>query len=291
MEEALWKAAVLRLPRELEDAFIGRLAGHTTGVISTPTEDGNILLNLFLRPDGIAQALEEAGRFLAESGLCGGGCGLHVESIQDGHWVERYQASLEPFPLGERFTVYPRGGQSGVSSRIPLLLLPGRAFGTGEHPTTRLCVEWLESMVLPGERWLDLGCGTAVLAIVAHHCGAKEILAIDNDPDAIEVAASVLRANGLAGRIALECRSIREQAEERWDGIVANISSPFLVEQAAALSAALKPEGRLLCSGFLVEDLAEVGGALAGSGLEIAGRSTSDGWVVMVAMKAAGSPR
>ncbi len=283
MEEAVWKAAVLHLPPELEEPFIGRLAGRTTGVMSTPTEDGRILLRLFVHPDGIDEAMEVAGRFLAESGLEGCGCDLHVESVDDGRWVERFQSSLKPFPLGQRFMVYPSGAVGSGSSRIPLLLIPGRAFGTGEHPTTRLCAEWLERLVGAGERWLDLGCGTAVLAIVAHHCGAKEILAIDNDPEAIEVAAAVLGANGLSGRIALECRSIRGPAEERFDGIVANISSPFLVANAAALSAALKPEGRLLCSGFLAEDLAEAKEALEGCGLNITGCETSEGWAVLAA--------
>jgi ribosomal protein L11 methyltransferase len=222
MEESFWKAAVLRLPPDLEEDFLGRLAGRTTGVISTPTEDGLLELRLFVRPDELEQAIEEAGKFLVDKGIEEGSRALHVETVEDGKWVERYQASLKPFPLGERFMVHPGGEVDGGSQRTPLLLVPGRAFGTGEHPTTRLCAEWLERLVVPGGRWLDLGCGTAILAMIAHHCGAGEVLATDNDPEAIAVAAAVLSANGLEGGIALECRSVPDEQAERWDGIVVN---------------------------------------------------------------------
>lgn len=291
MEREFWKAVVLRLPHELAESFIGRLAGRTTGVESTPAGERDILLKLFLLPEQAAEAMEEATRFIVDSGLGRQHCGLHLEIVEDGHWVEKFQAKLKPFALGQRFTVYPAGEPAGGSSRIPLLLVPGRAFGTGEHPTTRLCAERLERLVLAGGRWLDLGCGTAVLAIVAHHCGAGEVVAIDDDPEAIDVAAAVLAANGLAGKIAIECRTLEHGAEERFDGIVANISQPFLVEHARALADALDADGRLVCSGFLENDREEVEGALARAGLEITGRDSSAGWSVVVATRTAGSQR
>src|SRR5213075_275452 len=89
-----------------------------------------------------------------------------------------------------------RGGE-----REPIVLVPGMAFGTGEHETTRLCAAALERLVVPGSRWLDVGTGTGILAIVAARCGATKVVAVDNDPEAAHVALEVVRRNGLEDSI------------------------------------------------------------------------------------------
>jgi ribosomal protein L11 methyltransferase len=193
-----------------------------------------------------------------------------VERVEDRHWVETFQASLRPFELGERFRVHPEGGDRPpvpCDGRHPVLLVPGQAFGTGEHPTTRMCAGMLERHVRPGASWVDLGCGTAILSVVAHHCGAAEVRALDNDPHAVQVAREVLAANGLADRVRASLGSIAEAGSRSWDGVVANIELPFFLAENRHLAALLRPGGRLIASGFLGRDAGDVKGAFEEAGL------------------------
>ena len=118
---------------------------------------------------------------------------LTITDVGDEGWVEAWQRSLAPIPLGTRFVVLPHENLPAPASREPIRLIPGMAFGTGEHATTRLCAGVLEDLVVPGSRWLDLGCGTGILAIVAARLGASSVAALDLDPQAAQVAEEVVR--------------------------------------------------------------------------------------------------
>jgi ribosomal protein L11 methyltransferase len=291
-DESGWTAVALELPADLEGEIVGRLAAYSMGAVSAPAGVDGILLRIFFRSaEETHEAVEQARRFLGESGLDIDSCRLRTEEIEDRRWAERFQASLKPFPLGERFMIFPGGRVSASGARVPLLLVPSRAFGTGEHPTTRMCAGRLEQSAAAGGRWLDLGCGTAILSIVAHHCGAGDTLAIDNDPEAVAVAAEVLRANGLSGKIGLECATIEECEPEAWNGVVANIGAPFFIARAADVASRLAPGGILICSGFLVEDSRGVEDALSRAGLETSEHAESDSWAVIVAEKGGGRRR
>ena len=124
--------------------------------------------------------------------------------------------------------------------------------------TTRLCAAALEQQVAAGSRWLDLGTGTGLLAIVAVRCGASRVLAVDNDPQAVSVATSVVAANGAGDRVEVREGSIADRGGETFDGIVANIQSSFFLASAPEIAAAMADRGVLLASGLLVEDLPEV---------------------------------
>jgi ribosomal protein L11 methyltransferase len=212
-------------------------------------------------------------------------CALRLERVADGRWVERYQASLRPYPLGRRFTIDPGGGdtQRAEGDRQLLRLVPGRAFGTGEHPTTRLCAAALEVRVDDGSRWIDLGCGSGILALVASRSGAARVLALDTDPEALTVAREVLAANGGPGVIEIRRGSTEAASGECWGGIVANIDAAFFLGRAAELAALLDPGGHLLASGFLEAQRPEVERALVRSRFEILEWRCCGEWALLAA--------
>jgi ribosomal protein L11 methyltransferase len=195
--------------------------------------------------------------------------------------VERWQASLSPIPLGAGFVVVSGEDAGTGDGRAPIRLVPGMAFGTGEHQTTRLCAAAVERQVARGSRWLDLGTGTGLLAIVAARCGASRVLAVDVDPAAVEVASAVVSANAAARCVDVRSGSIAETGGERFDGIVANIQASFFIANAAALANALREDGVLIASGFLDDDVVDVTSALRSAGMRVASRDDDGAWVCL----------
>jgi ribosomal protein L11 methyltransferase len=160
--------------------------------------------------------------------------------------------------------------------------VPGRAFGTGEHATTQLCAEQLERHVVPGSHWLDLGCGTGLLSVVASSCGAGQVLALDIDPEAVRVARAVLTDNRPSARVVLALGSLDAAATTVWDGVVANLSAEFLLGAARHLAARLKIGGWLIGSGFLVDDLPALLDAFGRAGLSEHQRLERGTWAALV---------
>lgn len=285
-EERVWGALILKIPRSLDGDITALLGQFAIGSESLEMEDGRTLLRIYLDSPGQAtRAVAALERVLRQSVLDAGDCGIRVEAVADGRWAERYQASLQPFGIGSRFEVHPAGKLSGSRDLLPLLLIPGRAFGTGEHATTRLCVTMLERHVLRGSRWLDLGCGSALLAMIAHHCGASRILALDNDPEAIEVAEAVLGANRLSHEIELRLASLDECAHSAWDGIVVNISGFFSSRATDLLYSSLAPGGILIASGFSRQEAGEIEGRCLQAGFRSGGMMAEGEWAMIVAAK------
>ena len=271
----------------LEEDLAAELGASSLGVEATPA-GGVVRLRVFFPCGGDARGhLLEAESALRDRGLDPAACGLGVEPVEDGRWVERYQAGLRPLPLGERFVVIPGGDLRAEGSREPIHLVPGRAFGTGEHPTTRLCAAALERLVRPGERWLDLGTGSGVLAIVAARCGAGHVEAVDDDPEAVEVARTVVEANGASEKVSVRLGSADALAGAGFDGCVANIATPYLLARAADVAAVLHPSGLLVCSGLLGEDAADVTAALGRAGFSVSERGDEGPWCLLVARRSA----
>ena len=149
--EAPWWALRLDIPAALEDALVGALAGWARGFEVRPGAGARCGLDVYLRSQQSGErARSIAWQVLQEAGVDPAGCACTLDPVEDGRWVERYQASLQPVPIGRRFTVHPAGRIGVDDGREPLLLVPGRAFGTGEHATTQLCVEQLERRVEAG---------------------------------------------------------------------------------------------------------------------------------------------
>jgi ribosomal protein L11 methyltransferase len=240
------------------------------------------LLAYYPTPGAARRAGERLAMHLGgESGLDPALVDLVDRRVPDGCWVERYQAALRPLTLGRRFLVAPDSVAVPGGERVVLRLTPGRAFGTGEHPTTRMCAGGLEEEVRPGTRWLDLGTGTGILAVVAALCGAASVIALDIDPDAVDIAREVVRNNGVADRVRVAPGSCATLAGKTFDGVVANIAAPYFLESAAEVASLLGCGGVLLASGLLAADEDEVRSALTDSGLVTTGRTEESGWLCL----------
>jgi ribosomal protein L11 methyltransferase len=270
-----WSVLTAVVPDALDDEIAAVLGSGSLGVEVASSGPGTSRVCVYLASGEDAEVWRERARLvLVAHGLVG-----------DGRWVERWQESLAPIPLGARFVVMPNEGGEASGGRDPIRLIPGMAFGTGEHETTRLCAAGLEREVVAGSRWLDLGTGTGLLAIVAARCGASRVLAVDDDPQAVTVASSVLAANDADAVVELRAGSIAERRGERFEGIVANIQSSFFVAQARALTAALADGGVLLASGLLVEDVPDVSRALEAAGLTVMEQVADGPWALLLARR------
>jgi len=174
---------------------------------------------------------------------------------------------------------------------VVLALDPGMAFGTGLHPTTRLCLASLESLAdrgaLAGARVLDVGSGSGILSIAAARLGAASVLAVDVDPIAVEASAANVRRNRLACRVRVREGSA-PTGERPFDVVLANLIASLLVQLADGLVADLRPGGTLLASGIFANREAEVVAAFASHGLAIARRWSEGDWVALEAMRAPG---
>lgn len=281
-----WIAVVLTVPAVLEDEIAARLGAGRLGVEIVEESSTTRRLRVVLAAtDDPGRALDEAATVLRGFGLDGDAWGPRLERIEDGAWVETYQASLRPQPLGERFVVLPGGEDDrDRSERIPIRLVPGRAFGTGEHETTRLCAAELERRVVVGSRWLDLGTGSGILAVVAARCGAAEVIGLDIDPLAIETAREVVAMNGVADRVEIVEGSV-DAARGRFDGVVANVTSSFFLRAAREIASPVVAGGWLLASGFLDDDLDGVLDAFRAARLRPAAVEADGPWRLVAARR------
>ncbi len=159
-------------------------------------------------------------------------------------------------------------------------LVPGLAFGTGQHQSTRLCLRLLASVIEGGERVLDVGTGSGILAVAAAALGAASVTATDVDPIAVDAARETARQNQAADRI--EVREDSVPATEQFDLITANLTADLLQYLAGDLAAALRPSGRLIVSGLIETRLSEVQGSLEGVGLELLAVEREDEWRAML---------
>ena len=281
-----WRVLRVSVPDALDDEIAAVLGGGSLGVEIAPHGPGRSELRVYLGPgDDVEAWSARAAAAASAHGLAPSEAAIRVEGVADERWAERWQASLRPIPVGERFVVLPSASCVAPPGRTAIQLIPGMAFGTGEHETTRLCAAAVEREVAPGSSWLDLGTGSGLLAVIAALAGAARVLAVDLDPECTHVAKEVVAANGVGARIEVRTGSIGARGDETFDGIVANIQSSFFLAHADELAAALRPGGRLVASGLLGEDAADVADAFRAAGLAAAGREDDGAWACLHARK------
>lgn len=182
-----------------------------------------------------------------------------IREVANEDWVRLTQSQFDPIAIGERIWVVPSWHVAPDPDALILELDPGLAFGTGSHPTTRLCMEWLEQMVTGGERVLDYGCGSGILAILAHKCGAQHVVGIDIDPQAVDAA----RLNSERNHAQVDYALPDDAPAGQFDIVVANILSNPLKLMASMLSSRVRAGGRLALSGVLARQADEVIAAYA----------------------------
>lgn len=206
------------------------------------------------------------------------------ETLEDRAWEREWLKDFKPMRFGQRLWICPGGQQPDASqlttSQAPVLieLDPGLAFGTGTHPTTALCLEWLDSAQVAGTRVIDFGCGSGILAIAAAMLGATEVLAIDIDPQALLATHDNAERNGVAPLITARLVDADEGHGAPADILLANILAGPLASLAPTFAARVRTGGRLVLSGIL-QNQAEAVATTYAPWFDIAPVVVRDDWV------------
>jgi ribosomal protein L11 methyltransferase len=177
--------------------------------------------------------------------------------VGDQDWERAWMDRFVPMKFGKRFWIVPSGKQIPFDpENIEIRLDPGLAFGTGTHPTTALCLEWLDGQDVDSATVVDYGCGSGILGIAAALKGAGRVICVDNDPQALEATADNAERNAVSGII--QCQTPQTYERPQADLIMANILATPLIELAQVLLDSLRPGGSLALSGILQEQAGEV---------------------------------
>jgi len=209
--------------------------------------------------------------------------------LQEADWAEAWKAHFPVLRIGRRIVIRPTWRRHRrLSDDVVLALDPGMAFGTGLHPTTRLCLAAIDELAgrgeLDGATVLDVGCGSGILAIAAAKLGARSVEAVDTDPIAIEATAANARRNRLGRRVRARHGSVPSDAGP-FDVVLANLIASLLVQLAADLARATRVGGRVVASGIYVDRETDVMTAFSAAGLSVDSRSDEGDWVALTAIR------
>jgi len=202
-------------------------------------------------------------------------------AVAQSDWADAWRASFKPLRLGKRIVIRPSWIDEGVAAGDDILITldPGMAFGTGLHPTTQLCAMALEAHVRPGMRVLDVGSGSGILSILAAKLGAREVIGVDTDDEAVRVGRDNVLGNGVAGCVTI-VRGSHDVAGGGYDLVVANILAGVIVRM---LSEGLADRAPLfIFSGILEGQTAEVTRAAQSAGLALLEANRIDDWICLV---------
>ena len=217
-------------------------------------------------------------------------------SLREEDWATSWQKYYQPIPVGRRIYIVPdwMRGQAAPEGRVPLYLNPGLTFGTGAHPTTQLCLELLEEALRPGDRVLDLGCGSGILAIAALALGAGRAAGVDIDPKAADVAFENAALNGVGpDRLSVYAGDVlgdKKLAARLKPGqnrvVLANIVADVIIPLSARAGEFMTPDGVFLASGVIDGRQEEVKAALEVNGLAVTRHLERGGWHAFQAVRA-----
>jgi ribosomal protein L11 methyltransferase len=216
-----------------------------------PTITLNALFDAGADRRGLAEALGELLPWLEPDQLT-------FRDVADQDWERAWMDQFKPMPFGRRLWIYPWNieppthNESGNEELVVVRLDPGLAFGSGTHPTTALCLEWLDALDLAGKTLTDFGCGSGILAIAALKLGAASAVGVDNDPQALTASIDNAERNGVADRLAVFLPQDFNAAAAPADVFIANILAGPLGELAPTFAAAAKPGAPFAISGILV---------------------------------------
>lgn len=218
--------------------------------------------------------------------LTGGELPTHeIEHIEDQDWERSWMDNFQPMRFGQRLWIVPSWHAAPQPEAVNLLLDPGLAFGTGTHPTTALCLEWLDGQDLHDCTVIDFGCGSGILAIAALLLGAPQAIGTDIDPQALEASRDNAGRNGIdPARFPVYLPA--DMPQQPADVVVANILAGPLVSLAPQITALVKAGGRLALSGILAEQAEEVRTAYADT-FDLDPTAIKDGWVRISGVKRA----
>lgn len=209
-----------------------------------------------------------------------------AREVREEDWANAWKDHFFAHRVGERLVIKPSWRDfTPAPDDLVVTLDPGMAFGTGLHPTTRLCLLALERVVTPGLAVLDVGTGSGILAIAAARLGAASVVGLDLDEVAVDAACGNVAVNELAGRIDVRQGTV-DAVDGRYDLVVANIIARVIVDLAEGLAARVAPGGQLIASGILETRADEVAAALTGAGLSVVERLEEADWVALRCQRA-----
>ena len=252
----------------------------------TPPDGGWVTVKTYIPLDSSAEErrnhIDLAVRLVAH--LCPISS-LRERVLEEEDWQSAWKEHFPVLHIGKRTVVVPTWREyKPKRSDLIIEIDPGMAFGTGHHPTTRMCLELLEELVMPGVDLLDVGCGSGILSIAAAKLGAGSVLGLEVDPVAVRVAQANVQKNGVAPttRIALGTLPHPAIPRDSYDITVANISAKVVTVLAGELVAVLRSGGTLIVSGILREASVEVAQRLGEAGVVVKGSHTQGDWVSLV---------
>ena len=238
-----------------------------------------VIIHIYLEPG--AQPAETLGAIQARMEAAGIPYTVRTAGVAQEDWQNGWRKYYHPMEIGRRLAVVP-SWQAYDTDRVKLLLDPGLAFGTGGHETTSLCLEALDELTAGGERVLDIGTGSGILAIAALKLGAACAEGVDIDPVAVRTACENAALNGVAGQFTGLVGDLSDKASGTYQIITANIVANAIISLAPAVPGLLAEGGHFIASGIIDTRAQEVAEALAKAGLTIAQRKDKRGWVCFV---------
>jgi ribosomal protein L11 methyltransferase len=285
--EAQWLVITIEVPSDdVHEALAeGLLALGGSAVV----ENGDELTTYVPAPDDIEAWLAHARSILHDAG--GNDVSIAWRWQQNEDWSETWKRGLKPRRVGKSFIVTPSWATPELRENDQVIVIdPEMAFGTGEHGTTRGALRFIEEVVKPGMRVLDVGTGSAILAIGAAMLGASDIIGVDNDPDAILNARDNVIRNRVADAVVLEEglvdeKYLRAAGNSAFDVIVANVLSGVLKPLLHSFHAALVPGGFVILGGILEEEADEMLDGLRAAGFVVLGEDLENEWWGVLAQR------
>lgn len=246
---------------------------------TAPTTEG-ATLHAFILKESWAECREEALATVKDYGTV-----VSEEEIEDENWNERWEEeSFSPVDIDNKIVIRAAHHPAPADAIIDIIVKPSMSFGSGHHHTTRMMCRAIHSLN-PSGRVLDVGCGTGVLSIAAIKCGAEHADAVDIDPWSTASAEEAALLNGIAEQISVLLGTVEVVEGRKYDMVLANINRNIILNDIDRYVEALNEGGKLLLSGFLVEDIADITTAASERGLCPIAQSEEEGWVCLVFKK------
>jgi len=230
-------------------------------------------------------ALRRELQRLRAAGLPIGSGRISVEKVRREDWAESWKRHFKPIEIGSALLLKPSWSQRRPKKNQAVVVLdPGLSFGTGQHPTTRFCLEQIVAVRKPGwaQSFLDLGTGSGILAIAAARLGYRPVAATDFDPEAIRIARANAKQNGVLGKVRFICQDLLGEpigSRQKHDVICANLIFDLLLEASARIASRLKPGGVLVLAGILRAQFPQVRAEYEKRGLRLIRSKAENEWV------------
>ena len=239
------------------------------------------IIHVYISPEeNPAEAIAFLGERYTEEGI---DHKIETKGCEEEDWLNNWRQYFHPTPIGEKLLIRPTWRDNyDAGERIVLNIDPGLAFGTGNHETTRLCLETLEKYIHGGEKMLDVGCGSGILAIAGLLLGAKEALGVDIDQMAVKTAEENAQINGVADRFNVVCGNLTDKVSGKYDVIAANIVADAIIMLSSGVKNFMDENTVYIMSGIIDTRRDDVVNAIKND-FEIVEEITDNGWVCLVA--------